>query len=486
MARGDHIDALSYAVRPAVVAKYLGQLCIGLAIVTLVPLLASVLFHEYDLTGRYVVVCIIYVAVGCLLARLKGTEKLQVNEALVIVALVFGISPVAAVWPMSLSTGDTVDALFEAVSAVTTTGLSTLTQVEQLPRTFLLTRAWMQWYGGLGIVVFSVALLMGHSLAARRLIEPDAGENLITTTRTHARRVLKVYLGLTVFAILAFWAASGSAYHGVTHALATVSTGGFSSFNDGVAGFDNRVVLVGVTLFCILGATAFPLLYQGIHGDWRALLADPELRLLLILVAIVTAALVVTMKTSGAGGDWFDALFMAVSAQTTTGFATVNVAELDNGAKALLIVSMLTGGSVGSTAGGFKLLRLLIVLRLLHLIIQRSSMTSHAVATPRLGGRPLDNEEIGRALGLVLLFLLTALASWLVFLFAGYPPLDSLFEVVSALCTVGLSTGITGPELPDYLKLLLCVDMWLGRVEIVALLVVLFPRTWWGKRLESP
>jgi trk system potassium uptake protein TrkH len=113
-------------------------------------------------------------------------------------------------------------------------------------------------------------------------------------------------------------------------------------------------------------------------------------------------------------------------------------------------------------------------------------MTPHAVVTPRLGGRVLDSDEIGRALGLVLLFLLTAMVSWLFFLFAGYPPLDSLFEVVSALCTVGLSTGITGPELPDHLKLLLCVDMWLGRVEIVALVVVLFPRTWLGKRLENP
>ena len=185
---------------------------------------------------------------------------------------------------------------------------------------------------------------------------------------------------------------------------------------------------------------------------------------------------------------WQDILLhaplVAVSAQTGAGFTSTPIGEMDAASKFVLILSMTAGRGMGSTAGGIKILRLLLLLRLLQLIIRRTCMPSHAVVEPRLGRHRLADREIEHALLIIMLFLIVILLSWFPFLAMGYAPLDSLLEVVSATATVGLSSGITGPELPGFLKGVLCLDMLLGRLEVVALVLVLYPWTWFGKRSE--
>ena len=159
---------------------------------------------------------------------------------------------------------------------------------------------------------------------------------------------------------------------------------------------------------------------------------------------------------------------------------------MDSASKLVMIVSMLVGGSVGSSAGGFKLLRLLILIRFLQFTIRRSALPSHAVAEPYLAGQKLEANDILRALVLILIFIVIVILSWLPFVLLGYEPIDALFEVVSACGTVGLSSGITRPELEPVLKGILCFDMIAGRLEVIALLVVLYPRTWIGRRSKQP
>jgi trk system potassium uptake protein TrkH len=215
------------------------------------------------------------------------------------------------------------------------------------------------------------------------------------------------------------------------------------------------------------------------------LLRDPEVKALLPVILIVCALLAWSLSQRS-GLPWpvalEQSLLLGVSAQTTTGFSTLSVTELDATSKLVLITSMLIGGSTGSTAGGVKLLRMLVMARLLQYFLQRTAMPPHASARPRLAGRPLEAIDVELAALVVVLFMAAAGLSWLVFLAYGYPALDALFEVVSALGTVGLSTGIAAPDLETPLKLLLCVDMLLGRLELLALLVLLYPRTWIGRR----
>jgi trk system potassium uptake protein TrkH len=146
---------------------------------------------------------------------------------------------------------------------------------------------------------------------------------------------------------------------------------------------------------------------------------------------------------------------------------------------------MAMGGCAGSTAGGIKIIRLLIVFRLTYLLIQRAAAPPQAVLAATLNGKKLEVDEILNDMSLVVLFPCIMIFSWLPFLLGGYPPLDSLFEVVSALGTAGMSAGITSSELPVFLKGILCADMLLGRLEIIAWLVICYPGTWIGMRKEK-
>ena len=481
----DTLKTLSYAVRPRVLAKYLGLLAVMLASLALAPLSVSLWFGEYALSARYLTVIALLLLIGLPALRLDYPTDVQNNESLTITALAFVIAPLVMSYPMMGAGLSFIDAWFEAVSAVTTTGLSTVANLEQMPYTFLFARAWMQWYGGLGIVVFSVAIVMNHHIALRRLINPT-GESMVTTTRIYARRMLAVYVALTLLGLGVLMLLLDDAFLALTHTLAAISTGGFSPLNTSLGDMPWQAQF-GVTLLGLCGAIPFILYYRLARGCWREVFADMEVRALLI-VTLVLCLLLSTVLATRMDMSWGEAArhgaLLGISAQSTTGFSSLDLSTLDNLSLGLLIVAMVIGGSVGSTAGGFKMLRLLILLRLIQLVIRRTSLSAHAVTAPRLGDKTLESDEIERALLLIMFFITIIIVSWLIFLAYGYEPLPALFEVTSAAGTVGLSSGVTSAELPALLKSVLCLNMLLGRLEVVALLVVLYPGTWLGKRTE--
>ena len=482
------IATLTYAARPRAVGHYLGQLAIVLAALTAVPLGVSLGYADYAFSWRLGAVVVVLLGAGWPLVRLPAPEQIRVNEALILVALTFVITSALMSYPMGAAGLGPLDAWFESVSGVTTTGLSTVAHVGGRTHSFLFLRAWMQWYGGLGIAVLSLALLMGHHMAARRLAEPAVGEPLATTARTHARRMLGVYVVLTLGGLVLLWALGLDGFDALTQVLAAVSTGGFSSFDASLAGMAHWSTRYAVMAVAFCGAVPLVLYYRLVHGDWRGALRDLELRGL-VVATLLAGGLLSAFMVWSAPMSTADALahgmLLGLSAQTTTGFTSMPVDQLAPGAKLVLIIAMAVGGGVGSTAGGIKILRLLTILRLVQYTLRRTATPAHAVLEPRLGGRTLEQEDIVRAVLLLMLFALVVLVSWLVFVAYGYAPLDALFEVTSAAGTVGLSTGITGHALPGLLKVILCLDMLLGRLEIVALLVLFYPPTWFGKRGEA-
>lgn len=484
MARDDTVLALSYAVRLPVVLKYLGQLSLVLAVLTLPPLLAALWFEDHGFAWRLLLLITLTGSIGAVLSRLPAPARLQVNEALVITALAFAGSALLMAWPLMAAGIGFSAALFEAVSAVTTTGLSSLVSVEGMPPAFLFTRAWMQWYGGLGIVVLTVALLLGHGLASHRLVDPELRtENIATTTRHYARRMLLVYVLLTLSGLFLLLLVQVDIFSAVTHVLAAVSTGGFSSADASLAALPPAAQAV-VSLLCVAGAVALPLYYLTFSRSLTEVMRDVELRALLLMLPVFGVALAWVLAAHGMPWDAAlrHGLLLGISAQTTSGFSSLEIGGLADGATLLLILAMLGGGSLGSTAGGIKLLRLLILARLVQLALWRTAVAEHAVVQPWLGTRRLEHDDIERVLLLILLFLLVIALSWLPFVLLGHDPLDALFEVVSATATVGLSSGLSAGDLPPLLQAVLCFDMLAGRVEIVALLVLLFPGTWFGKR----
>lgn len=483
----DPSAVLSYAVRVRVVAKYLGQIAFVMAMLALVPGFASLLLGGASATVRYLPVIAVLLTLAWLSKRLPAPAYIQANEALAIIALAFLLASVLMSIPLMGQGLGAGDSLFESISGITTTGLTTQSSVEARPASFLFLRAWLQWCGGLGFVVLLVALLMGNEIAARRLAEPYGSETILTTTRTHARRMLGVYLTLTVGGFLVAWAVLGDGFTALVHVLAGVSTGGFSSLDQSLAGMDSWLARYTVMGLGLLGAVPLPL-YFYFRGLRSSLLRDPELRALFAAIILVGAALTLLMHFETRTG-WPDAarhgFLMGISAQTTTGFSTTGVTGSGEAATLVLILAMFVGGGLGSTAGGIKLLRLLILIRLVQLTIRRTMLAPHAAGyEARLGDRTITESDVRQALVLLTLYVSATAISWLVFLLHGYPPLDSLFEVVSAIGTVGLSTGITRPDLEPILKGLLSADMLLGRLEILAFLVLLYPRNWFGNRVD--
>jgi trk system potassium uptake protein TrkH len=482
------VRALRYSVRPLPVLKYFGQLCIVLALLTLVPLVVSIILGDYRVTLRYAIVVVGVFLMGFFLQRLPTPKRIQTNEAMVVTALIFLFAPMVMTWPTMASGLSFTDALFETISGVTTTGLSVTASVADKPAIFLFSRAWMQWVGGLGIVILCVATMIRPGLAAKRIGDlEDYEEDLVGSTRAHARRVIIVYSILTGFGIIVLGLLGTGWFNSVIYSLSAVSTGGFSPHDASLAGLSSQWLQAMVILLSVAGAIPLVLYFRSFKEGGRVLIRDRQLQGLLI--AGLVAALLMALFLTRDGFSWIQALHHGVlnafSAQSTAGFSTLDISQLNAGAKLTLIFSMFLGGGVGSTAGGIKILRLLILGQLLYIFLQRPGMPRQAVAEASLGRRRLETDELQTALSIVFVFLASIGISWLVFVGMGHNPLDSLFEVVSAIGTVGLSSGISAPDLHPILKGVLCADMLLGRLEIIAWIVLFYPRTWIGRRLEE-
>jgi trk system potassium uptake protein TrkH len=351
----------------------------------------------------------------------------------------------------------------------------------------------MQWCGGLVVVVLAL-LILGPGPEAQRLSDVEGDESdLVAGTRRRARWALLIYSTLTAAGIVLLLALGCSWFDALVHVLSAVSTGGFSSHDTSIAGLGGWPVQAVIMLLALAGAVSlarYRALAPGPASRLRRLrdFFDAETRMLLALCAIASLLLTVTMSTVQ-GIDWRDAVragpLLAVSAQSTAGFSPVDAGALDHASKTILILTMFIGGSLGSTAGGIKVFRLAVVLRAAGLAVLRARLPAHAVVNMRVAGRAIDHADLTQVVGVVACYVVVTVVSWFVFVLYGYDALDSLFEVVSATGTVGLSAGLAAPSLELPLKLVLCADMWMGRLEILAVLVLFSHRTWIGRRAGS-
>lgn len=483
MGFSDVSHALAQPVRYRLLIHYLARIGLVVVLLRMVPVLVAALAHDWRFMFNELSTLAVLCGLLLSLSRIQAPVDIRRNEVLVISAGSFLLSALSGSVPFVGAGLNGIDAIFETVSAITTTGLSTVSSIQQHSTGFLFARAWMQWYGGLGVVIFSVGwLFLDKGIGARRLAMGDINDSrdILGNTRTHSVRLIIIYCTLTVFSIAVLLLAGVTPFSAVTHALSGISTGGFSINNTSLAAIEPWSVQLLMMLCGVLGAISLPLYYRLMRHGVREWLGSLELRGLPALSILVVGLLFFCSADTGADAlsRLKQALILGLSAQTTTGFANVDVAALDNGSKLSLIFSMLIGGSIGSTAGGIKILRLLVVLRLMQLVIQRTALPDHAVLERQLGGDKLESDQLEKIFMLILLFMATVAGSWLPFVMAGYAPLDALFEVVSACSTTGLSAGITRIALEPGLKTILMVDMLLGRVEFLAFLLFLYPRTW--------
>lgn len=488
------VETLAYAARSLAVARFLGEFCRALAGVAAVPAVFAAVVGDWTFAGRAATVGSLLAVGGQASMRLPSVRSLQLNEAMVIVALGYLACALLMSWPLASAGVAPIDAAFHSVSAITTTGLSTVGHVEALPRSFLFAQAWMQWCGGLVVIVLAL-LMMEPGPAARRLSDAEQEESdLVSGTRQRARWALLIYSALTALGFVVLIALGTGWFDALVHALSAISTGGFSSHDESIAGLGGWPVQAAVIALAVAGAVPLAR-YRAIArsrggvGARMAAFLDQETRVLLGLMLLASTLLAVTMLATQ-DIPWRSVLaeapLLAVSAQSTAGFTPFEISALADSSKAVLIGAMIIGGGVGSTAGGIKVLRLLLLLRIVGHTIRRPALPPHAVATLRVDGRRIEESGLSQAIGVLGCFAGVILVSWFAFLLHGHDAMDALFEVVSATGTVGLSTGLSAPSLEPVLKLVLCADMWMGRLEILAVLVLFSRHTWSGRRAPSP
>ncbi len=378
---------------------------------------------------------------------------------------------------------DPASAFFESVSGYTGTGLTMAARADLLPKTLQWWRSFIEWIGGMGVIVLMLAILAGPrpGAATHSLYYAEArGEKIHPSIRATLRTMWWIFLLYTFIGVIALWGAGMPMWESVNHAMTGISTGGFSVTANSIASYNSPVIEIVLIPIMLLGAISFAVHYQMMRGDGSMLWRDFQTRwfLTLVLFGIVFLSLENLLHMSGVEAIRVSA-FQYTSAMTCTGFQSADIASWSVTAKLLLAVGMFIGGAAGSTAGGIKVMRMLVLIKGVQWRFRKIIAPRKAIVPFRLGPTPVADEAVGQRLedASLIMFL------WLVFLGLGIVVLlhttkdtslsNVIFEVASAQGNVGLSVGVTSPTMPLLSKLMLCFNMWVGRLEIIPILILL-------------
>lgn len=379
-----------------------------------------------------------------------------------------------------------VQALFETVSGLTTTGSTVLADIESNGKGLLFYRQYTQWFGGGGIVLLAIAILQGFGvggleLAGAEIAGPSA-ERIAPRVATTARRLWTVYVALTGVVAAALIVVGASLYDAITHAMATIPTAGFSTYNDSISHFDSGTVEWILTFGMFLGGINFALQYQAYTRGPKRFLESPEFRTFMAIFGGGVAA--VTAINVFDGGAFFESLrnsaFNVATTLTTCGFGTSDFTQWKPSAQLLLVGFMMIGGMTGSTSGGIKILRVRIAMA--HLVRDiRQAREPRGVFLVRLGKDAVANDTVAKIGAFVTLYVVTILIGTVLMTLLGEDLITGFSGVVSDIGLVGPGLGDAGPHsnflvYSDPAKVVLIVMMFLGRMELyVALLMFVAP-----------
>ena len=415
-------------------------------------------------------------------------------QTLVSVAISWGVISIIGglpLWLAAMLMGETASptmaafkdissALFEGVSGFISAGLTMAKQPSQLPTSIQWWRSLMQWTGGVGIIAFAIALLdpVDNTYALYQAEGRQARIRL--TVSATVKRIWLIYISYTIAGIILFRLLGMPWWEAVNHAMTAISTGGFSVTDDSIGSYSAPVKL-GAMVLMICGAIAFSSHDRMIQQRrLSALWQDRQHRLLLILLAAGASLVGLEHYSSSGQFDWLDSSFQWVSALSTCGFSSESLQFWSDGNKLILSLAMIVGGAAGSTVGGIKLDRLLLLCKTVQWRFRNNTLSTRELMQRRLDGAAIKPrqalEQVEDAVSLVMLWLAALLLGvWGLnqVVSSEYGLSDTFFEVASALGAAGLSMGITQPSLPWVGKYLLMLLMWMGRLEIIPVLLLL-------------
>lgn len=416
------------------------------------------------------------------------------EEALAIVAGTWVAIAVMGAVPYSMLGLSIPDAMFESMSGFTTTGATILTDFSLYDRSFFLWRAMTQWFGGLGVIALFVVVLPALGIAGRQLFFAEAsytsGESVAPRVRQAASRVWTLYCMLTAVCCASLMVTGFPLYEAFVHSLTTLAAGGFSPNGESIAGYANPSAEWVLVVFMFLAGASFPLQVRVFTKGPRALLKDDEFYFYALVCG--GGALAIAALLTG-GVPSFESLrhgaFQSSSLISSTGFASTDFDKWSLATKMVLIVVMVIGGCAGSAAGGPKAIRHLLAGR--HIVREfRQVLHPRAVLPVVYSGRGLPDQAMRAVFTLVLLYAGGYFVIGAILVAGGMTPMDGFSASVACLSNIGPGFGVVGPmgsfgTLPSWMKVLLTVAMWIGRLEILTVLALLHPDAWYRVRLRQ-
>ena len=453
----------------------------------------SMIYGERDLMSFVIsfAVCLSVSAILLIYGRRKKCAMSR-NEGYIVVALswvffsVFGMVPY--LWGGFIP--NITDAFFETMSGFTTTGATILDNIESMPHGILFWRSLTQWIGGLGIVCFTIVLLPGFGASSQMLYLSEATgvthNKLCPKTRVMARYIFMVYILLTAVESALLMADGMGLFDAVCHSMTTTATGGFSTKQASIAYWHSPYIEYVVSLFMLLSAINFSLYIVACKSKWKQLRKNTELKWFACSVGLLTLVIsVVLFLNNGYGVEeaFRKSLFQVATCHTSCGFATDDYNLWPPFTWMLLIFAMLSGGCTGSTSGGVKNLRLIIIANCIR--NQFRQILHPRAVLPVRAGFPFDNKLVTTVLVFFAAYLSVAFIGWTLLMAFGVDFTEAMSTVISAMGNVGPGLGSFGPAfswaaLPDAAKWILSSLMLIGRLEIFGFLLIFYRSTWKG------
>ena len=473
------------------VGRMLGWVLIISAGLLLLPLITALVYHEARTALAFTAVILITGLLGFLLTRLKSRRnEIYARDGFMIVGLSWVVLSALGALPFVLA-GDIpnyIDAVFETVSGFTTTGATILTDIEGMSRGCMFWRCFTHWIGGMGILVFVMAVLPMSGSNSMHIMRaevpgPTVGK-LVPRARKTASILYFIYIGLTVAETILLLLGGMSFYDALLHAFATAGTGGFSTRAASVGAFNSPYIEWVVGVFMLLFGVNFNLYFLILIGRWKNALKSEELwcYCAIIACAVIAITLGIAGSAGGAAIALRQAFFQVCSIISTTGFSTANFDLWPQYARWLLVLLMFIGACAGSTGGGIKVSRVMILFRSC-ICELKDMLRPREVNRVRLEGRAVDNETVQSTRVFFVLYLILTFLSVLVVSFDGFDLETNFTGVVACISNIGPGLGVVGPEggfagFSWLSKLILTWCMLLGRLELYPMLLIFAPSMW--------
>jgi len=467
--------------------KVTGLVLLCLSVLLLLPLIAGLCYGENVL--NFVITIAIAAVSGLALTRLKPkTTQIYARDGFVAVGVVWIAMSLIGALPFVLN-GDVpsyIDAFFETVSGFTTTGASVFTDIESLSRANMFWRLFTHWIGGMGVLVFIMAVLPmsgEHSMHIMRaeVPGPTVGK-LVPRVRKTAAILYLIYMGLTVLETILLLCGGMSFYEALLHSFATAGTGGFSTRATSIAAFDSVYIEMVIAVFMVLFGVNFNLYFLLLMGRAKDVFKNEELRWYLCIIGGVVLVMALGIKDmyGSLGTALRHAFFNTASIVSTSGFGTVDFIQWPEYCKVIIVLLMFCGGCAGSTGGGLKLSRIMMLIKGVICDV-REILRPRSVHRVMMDGRPVDR-SVRQAVSVYFdLYIISLLLFTFIISFNGYDFATNFTAALSCLSNIGPGLSLIGPTgsfaiFSAPIKLVLSFAMLLGRLELYAILALFFPK----------